>query len=246
MEEVKIIYQIAICDDDSLELEKTEKMLCEYSQANSNCEIIINKYTSADELLQEISKGAIFDLLLMDVYMPGKNGIDSMRELREKGYKGEIIFITSSPEHAIEAYEVNAVQYILKPINSERLYAALEKALIIVENSRCKYITLKSEGVLYKIQTDHIVFIESQNQYQNVHLMDEKSLRIRSTLSELYTMLANQSAFVRVGSTYIVNLIHVDSLSSKALNLCNGKSIWLPRGSYATLKDQYFNFYTEK
>lgn len=240
------MYQIAVCDDDENELAKTQSILSVYQAEHPEYKLIVKGFTSVNELLFNVAEGKGFDLILLDIYMPEKNGIEGARALRENGFDGDIVFLTTSREHAIDAFDVEAVQYLLKPVDQDKLFAVLDKLLGKIEESARRYITIKSEGVVRRIPICNIVYSESQNQYQWVHHINQEIIRVRIPLKELYEMVKDYSDFVRVGSTYIVNLSYVDSLNAKTINLTTGKEIWIPRGSYATLKEQYFKFYRER
>ncbi|MEG1884513.1 MAG: LytTR family transcriptional regulator DNA-binding domain-containing protein [Clostridia bacterium] len=99
---------------------------------------------------------------------------------------------------------------------------------------------LKGSG---RIALRNIIYCESQNQYQTLYLAPREVKRVRMTLAERYDALGEFPDFVRIGSTYIVNLGYVDSLTAKEMTLSTGEVIWLPRGSYNLLKRQYFDFY---
>lgn len=237
------MYQIAICDDEERELGKTEALLDAYRRVHPECHFSVRSYSSMEALVFEMANLNPFDLLLLDIYMPGKDGIKGARELRKNGYEGPIIFLTSSKEYALDAYNLNALQYILKPVEQTRFFSVLEKVLDLVNQERRRYLTLRADREMRRIALRNIIYCEAQNQYQALHLAPSEELRVRMTLAELYDTLCEFPDFVRVGSTYIVNLGYVDSLTAKEMTLSTGEVIWLPRGSYNILKRQYFDSY---
>lgn len=237
------MYQIAVCDDEEKELAKIVALLDTYRRAHPECRFSVRTYASMEALLFEMTNPNAFDLLLLDIFMPGKSGIEGAKELRKNGYEGSIIFLTSSKEYAIEAYEVNALQYLLKPLDEKRFVLTVGKVLGMVGEERRRYLALRADREVRRIALRNIIYCESQNQYQTLYLAPGEELRVRMTLAELYQAVCEFSDFVRVGSAYIVNLWYVESLSAKEMNLSTGKVIWLPRGSYHTLKRQYFDFY---
>ncbi len=121
------MYQIALCDDETTELNKTEQMLISYEKKNPEMKLIIRRFESADELLDTVrEKNYMPDLILMDIYMPGMIGIEAAKELQEMGNKGRIIFLTTSKEHALAAFGVKASQYLVKPVSKEVLFPILD------------------------------------------------------------------------------------------------------------------------
>lgn len=127
-------YRIAVLDDDSKELHKTEEMLFLYGEEHRQHVLEITCFQEMKPFMDAVcgrdeNKEWTFDILLMDVYLPDGNGIKSAKILREKGYEGIIIFKSSSQDNAIEAYSVNALHYLVKPVSQEQLDRAMEKAV---------------------------------------------------------------------------------------------------------------------
>lgn len=136
-------YRIAILEDDAVQMQRTEEMLSAYSAAHPEHELKTVCFTQTEPFMESVCRtehdGAgeqAFDILLMDIYLPSGNGMDCARTLRENGYEGIIIFQSSSAEHAIEAYQVDAIQYLLKPVSQERFFAAMDRAEEELEKCR--------------------------------------------------------------------------------------------------------------
>ncbi len=126
-------YRIAVLDDDTEELHKTEEMLSLYGETHPQNELEITCFQEIKPFMEAVCGGVreewAFDILLMDVYLPDGNGIKSARVLREKGYEGVMIFKSSSREDAIEAYSVNALHYLVKPVSQKKFDRAMDKAV---------------------------------------------------------------------------------------------------------------------
>ncbi len=247
------MYLIALCDDETAELDKTEKLLSDYEKKHSGMDIMIRRFENADELLWLVGEeDYVPDLIFMDIYMPDKesvlcpSGIEAAKELRSMDYKGKIIFLTASKEYALDAFGVDAVQYMVKPVLEEKLFLALDSSLKEIENERKKYILLKIEGRLVKVPLNDIVYFEAQGKMQWLHLTDGTCYLLRMTMLEIYKQLSNYQSFVRIGVAFIVNLEYIRSLSAKEVNMDNGMKIYLPRGAYKGLKEQYFRYYCEE
>lgn len=240
------MYQIALCDDDPAELNKTKALLEAYQAAHLGCAVSVREFPSVVKLKAEIEAQAAFDLLLLDIYMPEQSGIDAARDLRANGFDGEIIFLTTSREHGVDAYEVNAMQYLVKPIDRTRFFTVLEKILDKMDEERRRFLALQTDKGLRRLALRDIVSCETQNHNIRVTLVTGEVLFMRMTLTELLDSLKDFPDFVRVGSIYIVNMGFVNGLTAKSMLLTTGQTIWLPRGSYAALKEQYFKFYRER
>ncbi len=241
------MYLIALCDDETTELNKTEQMLNRYEKKYPEMDFMIELFKNADELLYMVSKKAYMpDLILMDIYMPEKMGIDAAKELRNMGNQSRIIFLTTSKEHALEAFGVDAVQYLVKPVSEEVLFPILDRFLKEVEEERRRYLLLQIEGRIQRVALNDIVYCEAQKKMQCMYLADGTKCLLRRTMTEIYEMLSCYPEFVRVGVAYIVNLGQIDSLSAQDICLNTGKKIYLPRGAYKILKEKYFRYYCEE
>ncbi len=127
-------YRIAVLDDDTRELHRTAEMLSFYGERHRQYQLEITCFQEIKPFMEAVHcKGGnekwAFDVLLMDIYLPDGDGIESARVLRKKGYEGVIIFKSSSEEDAIRAYSVSALHYLVKPVNQEKLDGAMDRAV---------------------------------------------------------------------------------------------------------------------
>lgn len=236
------MFQIAICDDEPTELDKLQNMLASYGRRHMKCNFSVERFLSADEMLCRISeKRYTPDMLLLDIYMQGRLGIEAARELRDMGVRCEICFLTSSREHALEAFGVNAAQYLLKPVSDGDLFPVLDR---FIENmgKQEKYTLLRDCGIK-RVELRDIAYCEAQKKRQCIYLADGTELFQNLTMAKIYEMLSGCREFVKVGASYIINLEHIDKLSAKEAQMDNGNTIYLPRGSYPELRKQYFDYY---
>ncbi len=240
------MYLIALCDDESTELDKTEQILHSYEKEHPDVSVKIERFDTALALIEAIrEKQYVPDLIILDIYMPHKTGIDAAYALREMGTKSRIVFLTTSKEHALDAFRVEAAQYLVKPLSENTLFPILDRFLGETEELRKKYILLRIDGKIRRVLVSHIVFCEAQGKKQCLYFPDGSSCILNITMTELYDMLSLYSEFIRVGIAYIVNLEHVESLSRQELQMDNGKTIYPPRGSYQSLREKYFTYYCD-
>lgn len=243
-------YLTALCDDETEELNKTEKILNAYEKKHPQTDFIIECFESADELLYRMEdRNYAPDLIFMDIFMPGPGGIsESMgmtaaKKLRNMGSRARLFFLTTSREYALEAFDVNASQYLLKPITQEKMFDVLDIFLESEAEEKKKYILLKVEGRFVKVAVNDIVYCEAQGKIQYIHLAEGGEYLQRMTMTELGAILSDYGEFVRVGSAFIVNLEYVDSMNARDVCLAGGKKIYLPRGAYKGLRERYLNYY---
>ncbi len=244
------MYMIALCDDEQTELRKTEILLNDYEKKHPGSDFVIRGFESADELLGLFREENYRpDLIFMDIYMPDKqsdscpSGIKAARELRSMNYKGKLVFLTTSREYALEAFDVDALQYIVKPVSQDKLFSVLDSLLKEVDGDRKKYILLRIEGRLVRVSINNILYCEAQGKTQCLYLADGTQCVLRMTMTELYKQLSQYPEFVRLGVAFIVNLGYIGSLNAKEICMDNGMRVYLPRGTYKGLREQYFNYY---
>lgn len=245
--------QIALCDDEIAELEKTENFLNAYEQKYPDLDFVIQCFESADGLLAMVESGKyVPDLVFMDIYMPGGQGeniplgMEAAKKLRSMGNAAKLVFLTTSKEYALEAFDVEASCYLVKPVSEDKLFSKLDRFLEEAEQENRKCILLKREGKIIKVSLNDIVYCEAQGKHQCIRMADGTQLLQNLTMAKIYDMCAGCREFVRVGASYIINLEHIDSLNAQELQLDNGEKIYLPRGTYRCLREQYFEYYCGK
>lgn len=153
------MYRIALCDDEQAEVTKTKGMLSNYKSAHPELDFVIETFENAEQLLLKVSSGYVPDMILMDIYMAGKTGIEAAREIQEMGNKCRIIFLTTSDQHAVEAFRVDAAQYLVKPVSEAELFPVLDKQLEIVSGEKQKYVALQVNNHLAKFSALPFVFL---------------------------------------------------------------------------------------
>ena len=236
------MLKIAVCDDEQLYLDKTSAMLEQYA-AEHDVEITAEAFSNPSTLLDSIEAGARHDIYLLDIYMPGVSGMSVATELRSRGVRSPIIFLTSSTEHAVEAFGVDATHYLLKPYTQQNFFAAMDKAMQSISAHAEESIVLKIGGEYQNVTVDRIMYCEAANNYQRLWMKDGSELLVRMTASELYDMLEGFDCFHRCGRAYILNLNHVTKVTANSAVLKNGTELPLPRGTVASLKNSFFSHF---
>lgn len=240
------MIRIALCDDEAKVLEESSLYIKKYAENKNNRGIEIFCFDSVKSLLNSIDDGKSFDIFVLDVYIGDDMGTALARTIRKRGIENPIIFLTSSIDHAPESFETGTLRYLLKPLNPQKLYEAMDSAIVIAEKLREKTIKLKTENGVESINASHIMYSEAHGHYQYVTLKDGNELRVRMTVSELYEILVKNGGFVRVGSAYIINLRNIKNVSTSEVHLYNDISIPIPRGKHIEIKKAFWGFQYEE
>ena len=237
--------RIAICDDETIILEEVSDYIKKYSEKSGKSELEVVPFNSASSLINSIENGDLFDIFILDVYIGDEMGTNIAREIRAKDIENPIVFLTTSIEHAPESLETGTLRYLIKPLNPEKFYEAMDVAVEKAEKLGCKLIRLKTENGLENINISNIVYTESRSHYQYVNFVSDAQVRSRMTVSELFENLSPFGGFVRAGSAYIINLNKVKSVSTREVCFNNNRKLSLPRGSHNEIKEAFWRLQYE-
>ena len=200
--------KVAIVDDLKTELEMLRGYLMDFAVAESK-EFDISTYESGYIFLEEFSSQ--FDLILMDIDMPGLNGIDTARAIRKVDEKVVLMFVTAMPQYALTGYEVDAIDYIIKPVAYPDFALKLKKALRYVKQVKAdEPVVLPTKEGLVTLNISEIYYVESALHYCIYHTKD-KEYRVRENISAVEQRLS-PFGFARCNAGYLVSLKHVKAI----------------------------------
>lgn len=207
------MIHIAICEDNDADLTHLRsllhrtKILCDFTE-----------YTSAEPLLLDMENGRKhFDLFLLDIFLPGQNGVETARCIRRLNEKAVLIFLTSSEDFYREAFDLYAFHYLIKPVGLTDLTEVLTKAAehICVPEETLHVMSHRQEFILRHAD---IVYIDSSNHMLCFHMRDGQKYFSYGKLDEIHAQLA-AGPFVRCHKSFIINLIYVDRLTREGFHV---------------------------
>ena len=182
---------------------------------------LIAECTDAKEALISLNSSHV-DLLLLDIEMPDMNGLDLTKKLGNN--RPLIIFTTAKKDYAVEAFELNVVDYLVKPITLPRFTQAIEKAIEALESNKEEvkveeqgFVFVKDNGILKRISIDDIIFLEAMGDYVKVHT-GQKFHVVHATLKSIEEKLP-LSKFVRVHRSYIVAINKIDYIQEGTISI---------------------------
>ncbi len=231
--------KIAICDDDSLELGRISSFIEAY-RCERNVSLAIRTFYSATELISRVCDET-YNLILLDIMMPGINGMDAAHEIRAYDEGVKIAFLTSSPEFAVESYSVRAYDYVLKPVPKDKLFSLLDAA-IAEEQKPMEGLTVKTKSGIMRILFSRMAFVEIMNKKLYFHLADGSIQEAASSLAAFEEKLLARSEFVKVHRSYIVNLSQMVEIGQKELITNSGKNVPISRQLYAKVRGAYMKY----
>lgn len=239
------MIRIALCDDEQNILDAVSQYINKYVEKKNNQALEIVPFDSARSLKNAMDDEKTFDVFILDVYIGKEMGTALAKNIRKRGIESPIIFLTTSVEHAPQGYETGTLRYLIKPLDPKKFYEALDVALLQAEKNVERHIRLKTENGVESINANHIMYSEAHDHHQYITLNNGGRIKVRMTVSELYTSLAKNGGFVRLGSAYILNLRNIKNLSSSEVLLYNNTTIPIPRGKYAELKKAFWDYQCE-
>ena len=235
------MIKIAFCDDDCSVLSDLHELLALY-RAEKNKEIDDFTFHSPLDLISEIERGTRFDILFLDVLMPGENGIDVAAEIRSFDKNAKIIFLTSSSEFAVQSYTVNAFYYQLKPICAKSFTRLMDGVLSQCEKEQASSLILHCKAGITRIKPSQLEYCEVIHRTLFIHLTSGKVLECTGSLEELSKQLMPYGNFLRPHRSYLVNLEYIQNLSYRAITMSCLAEIPLPRGKYNEIKNAFLEY----
>ena len=236
------MIKIAICDDEKIFRDEAERMLIQYME-DAGVPFKADIFGISSELVDEIEKGNIYDVYLLDIYMPGITGMSIATELRNHGVKSPVIFLTTSTDHALEAFGVDATHYLLKPYTKDQFYVGMDKATGSIASHKNDSIILKVDNEYRSIAVSKIYYCEAEDKYQRFYLENGEKLLVRISGTELYGQLSEFDSFYRCGRAHIINLNHISKVTQKGAMFKNGIQLSLPRAVLSGLRTAFFDYF---
>lgn len=183
-----------------------------------------------------------FDAVLMDIDMPGLNGMEVAEKLREKNKTIDIIFTTNLPQFAVDGYKVQALDFVIKPVTFPNLSFAMEKVVEKKRNIVNGSFFLRIGGFAKRINNEEVLYIEMVNHYIVLHETDMEPLRIRGSLKMIEDLL-NPEIFVKINSGIIINISKVSSFENGLVLMEDGSNLPLSRSHKKEFAVRLAEFY---
>jgi len=229
---------IAVCDDQREDLENITKLLTLWAQQHQTA-LRFETFQNASDLLNAAEK-ELFTLYLLDVIMPGMNGLLAAKEVRRFDETADIVFLTSSPGFAYESYSVHALDYLLKPVRAEKLFPVLDR-LALRDQKPEEGLTLKCGSTLVRVPFSRLIYVEVNGKHLYFNLTDGSVLEVYGTLKEYGPLLLEHPEFMQTHRSYIVNMLQVSEFSSNGVYTFSGKNLPVSRLLYPGLQKDYMN-----
>lgn len=235
------MLKIAFCDDD-LEILKELGILLDKYKKERDEDLTYTVFQSPLELLAAIEKGFSFDISFLDILMPGENGIETAKEIRQYDNNMKIIFLTSSPEFAVQSYTVGAYFYQLKPVWEESFFRLMDAVLAECEKKKKNSLILRSKDGITRIDLQQLEYCEVLGRKLLFHLENGAVLESAGSLDDLAGQLMQYSNFFRPHRSFLVNMEYIQNISSRSIKMVNNAEIPIPHGKCSEIKNTYMEY----
>ena len=243
------MIRIALCDDESVWLDRTRNMLSSFAEAHPEYPLQIVGFSCAEDLLRDARLHGSYDIYLLDVIMPELSGIDTGIRLRSFDEIGKIIYLTTSPDFAVDSYVTGAFYYLLKPVSQEKMSDVLARACEEISRRRQQCIKVKTPVKTVILPFDEICFVELKRKTLLFYTVDGdvlESVSVREAFSSCVSQLLEDKRFKLAGPGHCVNLFYVKSVEKDALVFKNGIRLYLPRKACTALQTVWLDYWLEE
>ena len=240
------MLKIALCDDDPNHLHHIISLFRHYLASRPNFDGQIAAFSSGTALLEQVRVQNGFDLYLLDVLMPGLNGIQTGHKLRELDCNGEIIYLSTSKDYAADSYDVHAFFYLLKPVSEEKLFLVLDAAAEKLDRQQDAILVDTKQG-FQRLLLARIRYVERAGRALRYYCTDGivESKGIRSTFRDATAPLLADPRFCLCGASFVLNFQHVVGVNGQCALLDDDTTVTLPRTSAVAFKHAWGEYWLE-
>lgn len=237
--------RILICDDTQSDLDVTYKYVTEYYK-KKNINVKIDCFTDCNIVLNLLNfiEDNQYDLYFLDVVMQ-HNGIYVASEIIKKVPNASIIFTTTSKEFAIDAFKVQAFDYILKPLDKTEFYDSIDRIMKKLNIKKNTWSFKTNDLTLISINLEEIRYIESTNRRIDVHLCNDEiitSTTIRTKFLETIPFNLTENSFLLCHNSFIVNMNKIKGIKDVEFIMDNGETVPISKRMLKEVKEQYINY----
>ncbi len=236
---------VSICDDNAIGRDVLRALLLEYQKQRKIDDLNVMEYDSPVALAKDLDR-IESDVYLLDILFPDGNGIELAREIRLRYHHNPIIFITSSKEDTLNAFNVFALRYFVKPVRPKPFFETMDYAVARLMEDAPKYFMINTIEGKQKLRFSSIMYVERKN--QNLHITTNtgkvyESVTLRESFSSRLAPLLADDRFVQTHVSFVVNLDAVDVYQKDQMVMQDGRQIPISRNFSTAVKERYLSYF---
>ncbi len=226
--------RIAICDDDIAEQEQIEKALQGWDPTRT-----AEKFLNGAALLDAAKRLPRFDIVFLDIYLPGENGIDIAKALQNASPETGIAFVTTSTEFAVDAFSLHALHYLVKPVSTDGIIETFRR-LNELRSKRRRQLSFTVGHDRHTVFMDQICLLENDNHAVNVSLSDGRRLKVWTSFAELEQKL--DGSFLKINRGIVVNMEYIVRMGTDTCTMRDGVKLPIAIRHSASIRAMYDNY----
>ncbi len=218
---------IALVDDLPRELARLSEVIAEYASKN-HVSVDVKTFRGAEELLADY-RPLQYTLIFLDIYMDGMSGVDAAKRIRETDRDTPIVFLTTSPEHTFDAFDVHAFQYLLKTPDDaamrQNIYRVMNEIAAMTRPAGEQTLAFSAEGAEQSVAYSDVVFVSSEKNYVQITDRAQNVYRARKTFSEVCAVLGKDARFLQINRGILINMDHITAFGKETCALSGGYTL---------------------
>ena len=238
------MFSIAVVEDEPLHRDLLTGYIREWGR-REQLPLTVETFAGSEAFYFSWCENQRFDVLFLDIMMKGTDGVSLARKLREKGRPIAIVFTTGIADYMQEGYELEALHYLLKPLERKKVWECLEKCRQKKEETGRTEILLPTEDGLVKINAGAIVYAEAAGHYCELECMDER-LFVKAGIRDLEQLLRAAGDFAFCHRSYLVNIKKISRLSRQEIRMDNGAVLPVSRRLYPAVYERFLQTFVRR
>lgn len=238
------MIKIGIVENDDRDMTMLKDALTEYLERIGFKDYSLSTFSNALDFLDDTTHK--YDLVFLDILMPHMDGMELAKKIRLTNDRMMIIFTTNLTNFAIRGYEVNAYDYLVKPINKDHLATTMAKALRMLKSHEDRFITIKNKTSVKVVDVNSILYLEISSHLITYHFVDGTTFDTWGSLREEMTKLPTNE-YVKINKFQLLNMSHITSLDNGVVYVMDGmKSFTISRLSKKEATDKILSYFGSK
>lgn len=238
-DERTVLMLIAICDDNSADAEKIRFSLMDITQ-----DLEMKCFSTGTELIESVKSGNNYSVLFQDVYLENESGIEVAKSVKELSPDTQVIFVTSSLDHAIDAFKVQATDYLVKPCSEADIVKAFARVSVKMNTKYSVPVVINTGKEIHVFHTEKVIKIESDRHYTVICCSNNRTERLLINFSYVAELFGNK--FIEIRRGLLVNPRFIEKISGVNVILADGSSYILPKAKKDAVTAKYIEYITEK
>lgn len=230
---------IGICDDTKTDAEKIRFALMDITD-----ELEMVWFDTGEKLIKSVESGKFYSLIFQDIYLENENGMDIAQEVRKLSPETQVIFVTTSLDHAVDAFKVQAADYLVKPCEESDIVKAFARVNVRINKQISPPVTINIGREIHVFHPDKVIKLESDRHYTIILRDSGRTDRVHINFADVAEMFGNK--FIEIRRGLLVNPDYIEKISGAAVILTDGSTYILPKAKKDSVIAAYTEYITKK